>query len=194
MQVIIDACRDGRIAGEVAVVVGVVTDAPAIHRAQAAGVETIILNPKEFDDVAGYDRAMLESLVARRIDLVCLAGYMRVLGKVVVEEFRNRIMNTHPALIPMFSGKGMYGHHVHEAAIARGVKISGCTVHFVDEDYDMGPIIVQTPVVVCDDDTVDSLAARILAEEHQAYVQAIKLFAEGRLEVDGRRVRIKPAQ
>ena len=117
---------------------------------------------------------------------------MRVLGQPVIDAFRNRILNIHPALIPMFCGKGMYGSHVHEAAITRGVKVSGCTVHLVDEDYDTGPIVLQTVVPVLDDDTPETLAARILPEEHKTYVDAIRLFAENKIEVIGRKVKIKP--
>ena len=190
MQAIIDACKDGRIEGEVAVVVGVRPDAPAMERAAAAGVETVVLSPKEFVEPDDYDRALVDALQSRRIDLVCLAGYMRKLGQPVIDAYRNRIMNVHPALIPMFFGQGMYGSRVHEAAIERGIKVSGCTVHFVDEDYDTGPIILQIVVPVLDDDTPETLAARILPEEHKTYVRAIQLFAEGRLEVVGRRVRI----
>jgi formyltetrahydrofolate-dependent phosphoribosylglycinamide formyltransferase len=192
MQAIIDACNDGRIDGEVAVVIGVREDAPAIGCAQAAGAKTVVLNPKEFSSVDDYDAAVFQTLQSNEVDLICLAGYMRMLGQKTVETYRNRIMNTHAAVIPMFCGKGMYGMHVHEAAIARGVKASGCTVHFVDEEYDAGPIILQTVVPVEDDDTPETLAARILVEEHKAYVRAIQLFADGRLEVVDRRVRLAP--
>jgi len=188
MQSIIDACKDGRITGEVAVVIGVRPDAPAMKRAAESGVETVVINPKEFDFPANYDQALLQALKSRQIDLICLAGYMRKIGQPVIDAYRNRIMNIHPALIPMFFGQGMYGSHVHEAAIERGVKISGCTVHFVDEDYDTGPIVLQSVVPVMDDDTPESLAARILPEEHKAYIQAIQLFAKGRLKVAGRKV------
>lgn len=191
MQAIIDACKDGRINGQVAIVIGVRNEAPAIERAQAAGVETLILNPKEFPSVDDYDTALFDALTSRGIDLICLAGYMRILGDSIVKKYRNRIMNTHPALIPMFCGKGMYGIHVMNAAIERGVKVSGCTVHFVDEEYDHGPIILQKVVPVLDDDTPESLWARILPEEHKTYVKAVQLFADGRLEVVNRRVIIK---
>jgi formyltetrahydrofolate-dependent phosphoribosylglycinamide formyltransferase len=191
MQAIIDACKDGRINGEVAVVIGVKSDAPAIDRAKASGVEPIVINPKEYECIKCYDSAMLEALTSRQINLICLAGYMRVLGQPIIDAFRNRILNVHPALIPMFCGKGMYGRHVHEAAIARGVKFSGCTVHLVDEEYDSGPIVLQTVVPVLDGDTPEVLAARILPEEHKTYVNAIQLFAENKIEVVGRRIKLK---
>jgi len=190
MQAIIDGCRGGRIDGEVALVVGVRDDAPAMERARAAGVETIVLSPKELGEE--YDDALLAALNEYKIDTVCLAGYMRVLGQKIVDAYRNRILNIHPALIPSFCGRGMYGHHVHEAAIERGVKFSGCTVHLVDEDYDTGPIVLQAIVPVEDDDTPETLAARVLEKEHETYVQALALLAQGRLKVEGRRVRILP--
>ncbi|MEN6371661.1 MAG: phosphoribosylglycinamide formyltransferase [Armatimonadota bacterium] len=191
MQAIIDACKDGKITGEVVVVIGVRPDAPAMERADASCVETAVVNPKEYNSAGDYDLALLDVLQSRRIDLICLAGYMRKVGQPVIDAYRDRIMNIHPALIPMFFGKGMYGSHVHEAAIERGVKYSGCTVHFVDEDYDTGPIIAQTVVPVMEDDTPESLAARILIEEHKTYAAAIQLFAEGRLKVVGRRVLVE---
>lgn len=191
MQSIIDGCNSGQINGTVVLVIGTKEDAPATHRARTAGITTDTVSPKEFADTDLHDERMLQVLQEFRIDLVCLAGYMRLLGPKCVESYRNRIMNIHPALLPSFCGDGMFGHHVHEAVIARGVKISGATVHFVDEKYDTGPIIVQSIVAVEDDDTPDTLAARVLEVEHKAYPDAIAMFSEGRLEVDGLRVRIK---
>lgn len=190
LQAIIDACSDGRIPAEVALVIGVTDEAPAMDRARNHGIPAVVLSPKTFETVEDYDQAVLDALKGHGVDLVCLAGYMRKLGKTVLDPYKNAVMNTHPALIPMFCGKGMYGHHVHESAIAYGVKVSGCTVHFVDGEYDTGPIILQTVVPVREDDTPDTLAARILPEEHRTYVEAIRLFAEGRLRVEGRRVNI----
>ena len=190
MQAIIDACRSGKINGEVALVLGVKDDAPAMERARSGQIPTLALSPKAFETTEAYDDAVLAALQSNGIDLVCLAGYMRVLGQNVVDAFRNRIMNVHPALIPAFCGKGMYGHHVHEAVIERGVKFSGATVHLVDEEYDTGPIILQTVVPVLDDDTPDTLAARVLEAEHKTYTDAIALFADGKLEVVGRKVKV----
>jgi phosphoribosylglycinamide formyltransferase-1 len=190
MQAIIDACASGKINGEVVLVIGVKDDAPAMERARSAGVKTLTISPKDYATAEEYDNAIFQALADHRVDLICLAGYMRVLGAKIVERWRNRIMNVHPALIPSFCGKGMYGHHVHEAVIARGVKYTGVTVHFVDEDYDTGPIILQTVVPVEDDDTPETLAARVLKQEHQTYTDAIALFADGKLEVVGRKVRI----
>ena len=123
-----------------------------------------------------------------RAELVCLAGFLQLVQ--VPDDFRGRVMNIHPALIPAFCGKGFYGHHVHEAVLAYGAKVSGCTVHFVDNEYDHGPIILQRAVDVLDDDTSESLAARVFVEECEAYPEAIRLFAEEKLRIDGRRVRI----
>ncbi|MDO8683487.1 MAG: phosphoribosylglycinamide formyltransferase [Armatimonadota bacterium] len=189
LQAILDACANGRINGKVAVVIGVKDDAPAMQRARDQRIESVSVSPKDFSE-DDYNEVLLSILRDFKIDLICLAGYMRKLGQKLIDTYRDRIMNVHPALIPSFAGHGMYGHHVHEAAIERGVKVSGATVQFVDEDYDTGPIIIQKIVPVLFDDTPDVLAARVLPEEHRAYVEAIQLFAQGRLRVEGRKVRI----
>ncbi len=193
MQAIIDACASGKINGKVALVLGVRDDAPAMERARAAGVEAVSISPKAAGTTQAYDEAVYEALAQRDIDLICLAGYMRILGSKVVDRWRNRILNVHPALIPSFCGKGMYGHHVHEAVLARGVKFTGVTVHLVDEEYDTGPIVLQSVVPVEEDDTPDTLAARVLVQEHRTYTDAIALFAEGRIKVEGRKVRVLSA-
>lgn len=190
MQAIIDACKSGKIKGSVSLVIGTKDDAPAMDRARQEGVKTLAVSPKAFSSVDDYDNAVLQALKDNQIDLICLAGYMRLLGLNIIDHYRNRIMNVHPALIPMFFGKGMYGHHVHEAAINRGVKFTGVTVHFVDEEYDTGPIIMQAIVPVEEDDTPDSLAARVLEHEHETYAGAISLFAQNRLVVENRKVKI----
>lgn len=190
MQAIVDACKSGKINGEVGLVVGSKAGAPAMQRALEAGVEVKALSINTF----GYANILLKALRDHKIDLICLAGYMRVLDQEIVDAYRDRIMNVHPALITMFCGKGMYGHHVHEAVIARGVRVTGVTVHFVDEDYDTGPIILQNVVLVEQDDTPDDLAARVLVQEHKTYTDAIALFSEGRLKIEGRRVRISPSE
>ena len=191
MQAIIDSCKSGKIAGEVALVIGVKEDSPAMGRAADSGVETLTISPYSFGSDEEYNEALFEALQSHKIDLICLAGYMRLLGSKLMKTYKNRIMNVHPALIPMFCGKGMYGHHVHEAAIKRGVKVSGATVHFVDEEYDTGPIILQSVVPIEDDDTPEALAAKVLVQEHKTYTDAVALFAEGRLEVRDGRVRIR---
>ena len=190
LQAIIDACASGKIDGQVALVLGVKEDAPAMQRAKEQGVPTLTVSPKGFPSDDDYDKAVYDALQANNIDLICLAGYMRLLGHRVLAGYKNRIMNVHPALIPSFCGKGMFGHHVHEAVIARGVKFTGATVHFVDEEYDAGPIILQSVVPVQDDDTPDTIAAQVLKKEHETYTSAIALFADGRLEVKDRKVRV----
>jgi phosphoribosylglycinamide formyltransferase 1 len=192
MQAIIDACRDGRIDGRVAVVIGVKSDVPAMERAKTHGIPTAEIKPKAYETDEAYGKAILQVLSDQNTDLICLAGYMRILPPEVVRTYKWRIMNTHAALIPSFCGKGMYGEHVHTAALEYGVKVSGCTVHFVDEVYDNGPIIVQKCVPVEEGDTPETLASRILPNEHKAYVEAVGLFAQGRLKVEGRVVHVLP--
>lgn len=193
MQAIIDACGEGRITGRVAVVIGVKDDAPAMERARSQGIATAEIRPKAFDSDEAYGAAILDVLTEHQVDLICLAGYMRILPASICSTYKHRVMNIHPALIPLFCGKGMYGEHVHQAAVDYGVKVSGCTVHFVDEQYDTGPIILQRTVPVEEGDTAETLAARVLVQEHIAYPQAVQLFAQGRLKVEGRVVHILPA-
>jgi phosphoribosylglycinamide formyltransferase-1 len=190
LQAILDASRQGRLPAEVVAVVSTTPGTPALDRARAAGVPAIELETRGVPEGDTLDQRFLETLAPFRPDLICLTGFMRKLGPRFCEAYRWRIMNSHPALIPSFCGKGLYGHHVHEAVMTYGAKVSGCTIHFVNEEYDAGPIIVQQCVPVREDDTPDSLAARILPEEHKAYLQAIRWFAEGRLRVEGRRVRV----
>jgi len=190
LQSLMDACADGRIAGSVALVIGTRAGAPALDRASSAGVPTAVAAPKAFADSVQYGVELLRLLNGCGAGLVCLAGYMRLLPDAVVDAYHGRIMNVHPALLPLFGGRGMYGEHVHTAVIESGMKVSGCTVHFVDNEYDHGPIILQTAVPVAEDDTPEDLAARVLPEEHRTYARAVRLFAQGRLRIEGRRVRI----
>jgi len=173
----------GRIDAIVAIVISDVADAFALDRARTHKIEAAFVDPKLFETREGFDAAIIDLLRKRDVDLVCLAGFMRLLSPLFVREYRNRIMNIHPALLPAFPGL-----HVQRKALKHGVKFSGCTVHFVDEETDTGPIIIQAVVPVLEDDTEESLSARILTYEHQIYPRAIQLFAEGRLEVRGRRV------
>lgn len=191
MAAIIDACQRGEIDGQVVLVIGTRDEAPALQRATEKGVSTEVVSPSKLGEEE-YARRLLQTLGDAQVDLVCLAGFMRLLPPPVVHAYAGRVMNIHPALLPLFGGKGMYGEHVHRAVLESGMKVSGCTVHFVDESYDAGPIILQRCVPVEEEDTWETLAARVLAQEHQAYVQAVKLFAQGRLRVEGRRVRILP--
>lgn len=189
MQAVIDACSSGAIAGRVELVVAPSDKSPALERAVAQGISSsvILYDP---DSPESFDRQLVLLLEEHNIDLVILAGFMRRLGQDVVRAYSGRIMNIHPALIPSFCGRGMWGRNVHQAVIESGVRFSGCTVHFVDEQYDTGPIILQKIVPVEQDDTPETVAARVLEQEHKAYVEAVALFAEGRLTIQGRRVRI----
>lgn len=183
LQAIIDASEAGRIDAVVAIVISDVADAFALERARTHGIEATFVDPSLCLTREAFDAVIIDLLGKQEVDLVCLAGFMRLLSPHVVREFRNKIMNIHPALLPAFPGL-----HVQRKALQHGSKFSGCTVHFVDEGTDTGPIIIQAVVPVLDDDTEESLSARILTYEHQIYPRAIQLFAEGRLEVRGRRV------
>jgi phosphoribosylglycinamide formyltransferase-1 len=178
-----EAAAGGAIDAEMALVLSNKAEAPGLLQAREWGLETLFLDPKLFASREDYDRAVIGEVERRRIDLVCLAGYMRVLTPVLCDAFPYRIVNIHPALLPSFPGL-----HVQQKAIDWGVRFSGCTVHFVAAEVDMGPIILQAAVPVLQDDTEETLAARILVEEHKIYPEAVKLYFEGRIEVRGRRV------
>ncbi len=186
-QAIIDRIEDGNLPAQCA---GLVTDNPqayAITRAKRAEIPVFVVDYSRYADKGEYEAALLEAMDQCNADLFILAGYMRILGRGIVSHFKGRMINIHPALLPSFAGL-----HAQRQAIDYGVKYSGCTVHFVDEGMDTGPIIIQRPVPVCDGDDGDSLAARILIEEHIALPEAVKLFCEERLMVCGRTVRILP--
>jgi phosphoribosylglycinamide formyltransferase 1 len=194
LQAIIDASASGRLKAEVAVVVGTRSESPALDRARNAGIPTVVVSPRKYEgDPVGYGAALLRVLDKYGAGLICLAGFMLMLPQAVVDRFRDRIMNVHPALLPLFGGKGMFGENVHRAVLESGMKVCGATVHFVDEHYDNGPIIVQAAIPVEEGDTPETLASRVLPLEHRLYVEAISLFAQGRLEVEGRRVRVLQA-
>ena len=178
-----EAILDERIDAEIALVFSNKEEAPGLAAARDRGLSTMALNPKLFVDKNEYDRRIVEEAEARDIDLICLAGYMKVLTPYFCNAYKNRILNIHPALLPAFPGL-----HVQRQAIDWGVRFSGCTVHFVAADVDMGPIVLQAVVPVLPNDTEDDLSARILIEEHKIFPEAVKLFFEGRLEVRGRRV------
>jgi phosphoribosylglycinamide formyltransferase-1 len=178
-----EAVRKDDINAEVSLVFSNKEDAPGLAKAREWGLETLALNPKLFATREDYDRAVIGQLEERRIDLVCLAGYMKILTPELCDAFKHRLVNIHPALLPAFPGL-----HVQQKAIDWGVRFSGCTVHFVAAEVDMGPIILQAAVPLLQDDTEETLAARILVEEHRIYPQAVRLYFEGRIEVRGRRV------
>lgn len=188
MAALADACTAGRIDGSLAVVIGNYEGSPALARAREMRLATRSISSNLPEAV--YADSLLSALAEAGADLICLAGYMRKVPDAVVSAYRGRVMNIHAALLPSFGGQGMYGLHIHEAVLEYGAKVSGCTVHFVDEGYDTGPIICQSVVAVEEDDTPETLAARVLCAEHETYPRAAALFAAGRLFVEGRRVRI----
>jgi formyltetrahydrofolate-dependent phosphoribosylglycinamide formyltransferase len=191
LQNLIDHIEAGALAAEIVVVVGSRPEAYGLERARRHGLEAICLPRRAYATSHAYDAALNQLLDRYRPDLIALAGYLHLFR--FAPHYRGRVMNIHPALIPAFCGKGFYGMRVHRAVLEYGVKISGCTVHFADEQYDHGPIILQRVVPVLDDDTPESLAERVAVEERRAYPEAIQLFAEGRLKIEGRRVRILAA-
>ena len=190
LQNLIDRIADGRLAARIVVVIGSRTDAGGLDRARRAGIAAVAVPRKDFATIDAFNDALHEELGRAEVDLVVLAGFLSPIQ--LRGRYAGRVLNVHPALIPAFCGKGYYGERVHQAVLDAGVKISGCTVHFADDQYDTGPIILQGAVAVHDDDTPASLAARVHALENDLYPEAIRLWAEGRLEVIGRRVRIRP--
>ena len=193
LQALLDACGTGAVPAEIAVVVSNVPDAYALERARRHGVPAVVVDHREFGSREAFERVLGATLDAHRVGLVCLAGFMRILSSGFVASRAGRVMNVHPALLPAFGGKGMYGERVHRAVLASGARVTGCTVHFVTEVPDGGPIIAQAAVAVEDDDTPASLAARVAVEEHRLYPLAVRWFAEGRLRVEGRRVSVLSA-
>ena len=188
LQNLIDRIDAGELDATVGCVIGSRPDAYGLERARKHGIPHEAVVRKDYPDRAAFNEALWAAIEPYAVDLVVLAGFMFILE--VPAAFEHRILNVHPALLPAFGGKGMYGHHVHEAVLAYGAKVTGATVHFVDAEYDQGPVILQETVPVLEDDTPDSLAARVQAKERELYPRAIQLFGEGRLCVQGRRVRI----
>lgn len=184
MQALIDAVESGIINGKIAVVISDRKNAYALQRAERHGIEAVYAGKDDFNAVLSMQ------LQSRSIDLVVLAGFLSILPIDITEEYEGKIINIHPSLIPAFCGKGFYGEKVHKAVIENGVKVSGATVHFVDEGTDSGPIILQQAVAVVDEDTADTLAAKVLEVEHQLIVKAAALFCDGRIMLEGRKVRI----
>ena len=182
-QSIIDGIESGHLKAKIAVLISDKPDAYALVRAKKHNIGSIVLSPKDFSDKNTYYEHIADELKKRGVDLVILAGFMRVVGKALTDRYRNKIMNIHPALLPSFPGL-----HGQKQAVDHGVKISGCTVHFVDEGLDSGPIILQAAVPVLDGDTEESLSARILEQEHQIYSKAIQRVLEGQIRIEGRRV------
>lgn len=188
LQSIIEAIACGRLDATIAVVVSNRSDAAGLLRARAAGIDTLCLSPRDYADRDAYDRAIAEHLTARDVGLVCLAGFMRLVGPPLLEAFPNRILNIHPSLLPAFRGVD-----AQRQALEHGVRITGATVHLVTAELDNGPIIAQSAVPVLDDDTPDTLSARILVEEHRLYPEAIGIILDGQWTIAGRRFVRLPA-
>jgi len=186
LQAIIAACEKGEIPARVAVVISDQPDALGIERAKQQQISTALFQPKVFSDKNTYELEIVKCLKQHQVDLVCLAGYMRIVGPVLLGHFPNRMLNIHPSLLPSFPGL-----QAQKQALDHGVKISGATVHFVDEGCDTGPIILQSAVPILEKDNEEALSERILQQEHLIYPQAIKLIAEDKLKIEGRRVKLK---
>ena len=189
LQSIIDAIEAGRCDASIKIVVSNKADAFALERAKKHGIATAVIRVKDFPEREAFDAEVLRILRENGVELIVLAGFMRIISRVLLDAYHMKIMNIHPSLLPSFPGLD-----VQKAALDYGVKFSGCTVHFVDGGLDSGPIIIQAVVPVKDEDTAESLSRRILIEEHRIYPQAIQLFSEGRLEIRGRRVFIRGSQ
>lgn len=182
LQSIIDVIAAGELAASIAVVISNRADAPGLQRARDAGIEALSLSPREFADRDAYDRALAELLRARRVVLVCLAGFMRLVGQPLLDAFPNRILNIHPSLLPAFPGL-----EAQRQALEYGAQVTGATVHLVTSELDGGPIVTQAAVPVLPNDTVDTLSARVLVQEHRIYPEAIKIVLGGGWQVAGRR-------
>src|SRR5713226_5145123 len=189
LQSIIDAIASRKLAATIAVVVSNRADAAGLQRGRDAGIEALHLSPRDYPDRDAYDRAIVKALQTRDVNLVCLAGFMRLVGRPLLEAFPHHILNIHPSLLPSFPGL-----EAQRQALEYGVCVTGCTVHLVDENLDAGPILAQAVVPVRDDDTDATLSARILAEEHRIYSDAVRLILSGRFRIEGRRVIALPNQ
>ncbi len=192
LQAIIDRCQDGSLEAEIAIVITNNPGAGALERADKAGIPTLCINHRDFSQREDFDHAVVKALQETRVDLVVLAGFMRIITQTFIDAFPERVINIHPALLPAFPGM-----HVQQQAIDYGARFSGCTVHMVDGGVDTGPVIIQAVVPILPDDTADTLAARILEQEHKIYPRAIQLIAQGRVQVKGRQVTIasnRPAE
>ena len=193
LQALIDAQARGELGGgEITLVLASKPGVYALERAANAGIEGAVLARKDYDSIAAYSKALVDTLLAADIDLVVLAGFLTIIDEQVYNAFPNKILNVHPALIPSFCGKGFYGLHVHEAALAKGVKVSGATVHIVTPECDAGPIVLQKAVAVMDDDTPETLQKRIMVEaEWKILPEAVRLFCEDRITVQGNRAIVR---
>lgn len=193
LQALIDAEKQGNLGnGKISLVISSKPDVYALERARTNGIESVVLARKAYDSISDYSKALADTLEDAEVDLVVLAGFLTIIDEQVYERFPNRILNVHPALIPSFCGKGFYGLHVHEAALAKGVKLSGATVHIVTPECDAGPIVLQKAVKVEQDDTPETLQRRIMEEaEWEILPKAVRLFCEDKITVVNNKVYIK---
>ncbi len=188
LQSFIDAAARNELGAEIAVVISDRPESYALERAGQNGIPAVLINNRDYSDRESFERRMIDELDAYGVELVFMAGFLRVLTPFFVEHYDGRLINAHPALLPAFGGVGFYGSRVHKAVLKAGVKFSGCTAHFVTAETDAGPIIAQSIVEVMDDDTPESLGARVLKAEHALYPKVVNLFAEGRLKREMNRV------
>jgi phosphoribosylglycinamide formyltransferase-1 len=186
-QAILSAIDAGLLSARVTVLISNKSDATALDIARARRIQTSHLSQKMFPSEEALAEAMLNVLSLQRSELIVLAGYLKKIPLQVIRRYRNRIVNIHPALLPFFGGAGMYGHYVHEAVIASGMKVTGATVHLVDEEYDRGPIVMQKTIEIVQEDTPDSLAAKVLKIEHEIFPLALKAFAEVKIKIEGKK-------
>lgn len=193
-QAILDAAAQGDLPAEVVLCVSDNDDAGALKRARQHDVPAAVLKPSSYPSREAYTSDLLAVLNDHNVSFIALAGYLKKIPSRIVQTFHHRMLNIHPALLPAFGGKGLYGMRVHRAVLDYGVRWTGATVHLVEQEYDTGPVVLQTPVPVYPDDTPEELAARVLEVEHRIYPEALRLFAEGRVHIDGRTVRIHDAR
>lgn len=190
-EAILKNIQQKKLDASIQVVISNKASAGALEIARENNIPAVHISKKKFPEQTAFDEQLLSVLKSHQVNFVVLAGYLKMLSPIVVRHFKNRILNIHPALLPSFGGKGMYGRHVHQAVLDYGCRVSGVTVHLVDEEYDTGPPVLQRCVPVLEGDSADDLAARILKEEHKIFSEALQLFAEERIEIEGRRVKIK---
>lgn len=193
-ETITNRCLSGDIAADPVLVVASAHDIPALERAKRLNVPAVVIRRQDYTTGDDFSEAMTSVLEEFGVNLICLAGYLKLVPSKIVRAYAGRVLNIHPALLPAFGGKGMYGSRVHEAVLDYGARISGATVHVVDEEYDHGPIVLQRAVFVTNDDTAETLAHRVHAIEHDLYSDAVRLFAENRIQISGRHIIILPAK
>ena len=191
LQSLIDNIETGNIKGKITVVISNRKDAYGLNRARQKNIDALYIRQKDYESFENFNDAIIDELKKHNVELVVLAGYLKILTSKFIEEYRNRIINIHPSLIPAFCGKGYYGIKVHEEVIKYGVKLSGATVHFVDEEADTGPIIIQEAVEVGYEDTAETLKQKVLKIEHKILPLAVKYYCEGKIQISGRKVKIK---